>query len=41
MNMTAEGFDVIGDVHGCGRMLAALLGELGYEESDESSSSVI
>jgi hypothetical protein len=30
--MRSEGYDVIGDVHGCGRMLADLLGELGYEE---------
>ncbi len=31
---TAEGYDVVGDVHGCGRLLARLLGELGYAERD-------
>lgn len=32
--MIAEGYDVVGDVHGCGLLLARLLGELGYEERD-------
>ncbi|WP_110687892.1 metallophosphoesterase [Salinicola aestuarinus] len=29
-----DGYDLIGDVHGCGRTLAALLGRLGYVEHE-------
>ncbi|MEO0444283.1 MAG: serine/threonine protein phosphatase, partial [Pseudomonadota bacterium] len=27
-----EGYDIIGDVHGCGRTLAKLLGVMGYQK---------
>jgi len=36
MNQFAEGYDVIGDVHGCATQLEVLLDTLGYRASATS-----
>ncbi|CRZ16233.1 metallophosphoesterase [Mycolicibacterium neworleansense] len=34
---TAQGYDIIGDVHGCATQLQALLAELGYQKASNTS----
>ncbi|MCG8669057.1 MAG: metallophosphoesterase [Pseudomonadales bacterium] len=34
-NPAVTGYDIIGDIHGCGRLLSALLNKLGYEQKDD------
>lgn len=37
MTDSVQGYDIIGDVHGCATQLEALLADLGYEKSDSTS----